>query len=189
MLCSGFWWFLFLKTQFWGGHVWRVNSRWVFLILHFSPPNSPPTPGVDIFLSSLSRLFQIFVHKNYERYLGIMLQLVKFYWQVLALSNLICSHLQQCYFHDCICVFRWNFFWGEEGRGQILCWNLGNILYLTQTAFVLWSGSKRVVNFPWESLQRRREKYSRNFSLSLWEIKRQKKKISSFQKQCLQLRK
>ena len=51
-------------------------------------------------------------------------------------------------------------------------------------AVCLLSGSKRVVNFPWKSLQRSRENYSRNFGLSLREtnrLKKKKKKKSSFQ--------
>ena len=46
----------------------------------------------------------------------------------------------------------------------------------------VWSGSKRVVNFPWQSLRRSREKYFRTFGVSLRETNRQKK--SSFEKRC-----
>ena len=48
----------------------------------------------------------------------------------------------------------------------------------------LWSDSKRVVNFPWSSLQRRCENYFLNFGVSLRETNSQKKK-SSFEKHCV----
>ena len=47
-----------------------------------------------------------------------------------------------------------------------------------------WSGSKRVVNFPWQSSQRSRETYLRNFGVSLRETNRQKK-FYSFEKHCV----
>ena len=48
-----------------------------------------------------------------------------------------------------------------------------------QLSLSLWSGSKRVVNFSWYSLQRSRENYFRNFGVSLRETNRQKKNLSS----------
>ena len=43
----------------------------------------------------------------------------------------------------------------------------------------LWSGSKKVINFPWQSLQRSRENYFQNCGVSLRVTNRQKKILPS----------
>ena len=55
-------------------------------------------------------------------------------------------------------------------------------IQITQTE--LWSGSKRVVNFPWKSLQRSRENCSLNFGYR-FERQTARKTISSFEKHCV----
>ena len=49
----------------------------------------------------------------------------------------------------------------------------GEVRYADRTQSWVWSGSKRVINFAWQSLQRTRENYFRNFGLSLRETIRQ----------------
>ena len=49
----------------------------------------------------------------------------------------------------------------------------------------VWSGSKGFVNFPWQSLQRSRENYFRNFGILLRETNHQKKKKKSCENHCV----